>query len=356
MEENKPLEKEEGKTTTKKSTKKSASKAKAKKKTTKVKPKAKKVAKKSEKKESVAEQVVSEIPKPASKPVAFTQQASQKSSSKKKGSSGALVFLFIVVILGLLIAGAVFQSKKLQLDSQEVANNLRQDVNSEVNALKSKLDQLTQELAEQKEEKKEPELMTYSNELLGISFQYDPVLGDIVEESTSNPTPEASEEAQSQMLALTFTANPDLSFVFVTTDYVDEKGIAYLGDQEDVTTLCQDPLAVNETGYCDLANFGGAAVEFVKVLKDGTGDVNQVIMQSIQNTSQTYQGMSLILNLGLPPVTTRNLFAPTENEDSNQATITYLGNILKGENLSLITSQNIKHYRTIRDSMSFSSN
>jgi hypothetical protein len=283
-----------------------------------------------------------------SKPITFTSESRKK---KKSGKVGVFfMFLFFVIIAG-VIGVLYFQAQTVQKQTVTSTQTLREDVNSEVASLKSRLQMLTQEFEKQKEEVGKIEMGEYTNAELGISFQYPMSLG---EPSAEIKTLEAvlPETVNANLLIVTFASNPDIWILAATNNYDDQTGVAYLGKAESLTTLCDEPLSVTEEGYCDYFSTASQdTVELVKVL--GDEKVSNIIMQTILNLSEsvTYDGFALQVSLGTPPVAGRNLFAPSDEQDLDAALESYLRNIIKEENLSLITKQNIEAYNTIRDSL-----
>lgn len=340
--------------------KKKAATKKPKKKPAKKKAAAKKPAKKAIKKEpqpvvekEEVKEVVREVKKeekkaststPSKKPITFTAERKKKKSSSKMG---VFFFFLLIVLFGAVAIGMYYQNESLMKQTETSTQTLREDVNSEVASLKSRLQMLTQELEKQKEE--DNGLMQYVNEDLGIAFDYPKELGEVQLDSTEQVVdPEIPAE---QLMMVTFSNNPDVWLLLTSAGYDDQAGIAYLGGEPNLPSLCSNPLDVTIEGYCDFVSVATQdTVEVVSIL--GEEENKNVMMRAYVNLPEAsvYSGATIALGLGTPPMTGRNLFAPSESSDDEASMIDYLRNIIKEENLSLITKQNIEAYNAIRDS------
>lgn len=336
-------EKPSKKVTTKKTTKKGSAKSSDKKK-----PAAKKSPKKAEVK--VSEQASKpepkkEIPKKKEdKPITFTEKKAKSSS----GSGGKMMAFLVLIVLFALAAGALYQAQQAKTLQKDTADTIREDVSSEVSFLKEKLQNITAQLEEQRRQAEEEKKTDYVNADAGITFSYSTELGEVKEEALLS---DEKENPQPVGLNLTFTSNPDVWITAVTPEYEAENPAVYTGGEEKLRNLCNDPLAIDEDGYCDFTTvMGQETIEQVLVLREDDR-VTNVVKTVPLNINGRYTGLTLSVSLGLPPVSGRNLFAPTEAEDTEAAVDEFLRNIIKEDQLSLVTRQNLMAYQMILETL-----
>lgn len=326
--------------------KKKKSSAKKKKKPAKKKTAKKKTTKKSSKKEKTEEE--KPVSKAAStekkeKPVTFTEKRKTK---KRGGGFGYFVFFLAIA---LLIGGAFYRTQQLSEQTEDANNDLRQDVSTEVSFLKDKLQSLTNQLEEQKKAREEAKVETYTSPELNLTFEYSPDLGSASEAVT---TQEGDEGVIEKHLMITFSANPDIWISAATSGYTDDTGLIYTGGEENLRVLCAEPLAISETGYCDYMNIlDQESVEQVLVL--GEDSITNIVSSIPANINAgEYTGLRVNVSLGLPPVTGRNLFAPTTDDQAENGLDEFLRNIIKKEGVSLVTMQNISAFEQVATTLS----
>ena len=329
----------------------------AKKKVAKKKPAKKKAEKKVETEEEKAER------KPAKKPVKKIERKSSSEEKKaitfshahsKHHSSGKFGFLAILFVIILLIAGAWYQTQQVSQESKDAATGLREDVSNEVGLLKQKLQDLAKQLENQNKED-EPEIKSYTSDRMNISFQYPAELGEVnVEEIQQAIEGEVKVgQTQQKALYLTFSTNPDIWLTVITSGYDDISDNRYGGETENLPDLCEDPLAVTEQGYCDLRSVADQqTVE--KVIALGGDKLTGVLKYVPLNIrAGGFNGLTINVALGLPPVSGRNLFVSPSEEESKAALDQFFRNLIKNEGLSLITQENITAFSIILGSLQF---
>ncbi len=320
------------------------------------KPKAKKKAtskkKNTKKKVATKKKTVKKVVKEESKPEPPKKvqprpnlQFETKREIERGGSKGVL-FALILAIVVVIIAGGWYQTQQLNKSNQDATVNLDAKINSEVGDLKNKLQDLTKELQAQKEVEKtedREEMISFSNPELGISFEYPKSLGTIVTEVSEND----EENPQDSLFRISFTANPDLWLTLAGPEYKGEEQFIYNGTILDIQSLCPAPLEIDENGYCDTKQIGDVqVVESVeKVGEDNL--LNVVKTLSLPLNGSQYTGLTLNLGLGLPPVTGRSLFAPTDGDIQQEALLEFYRNIVKKEKLSIIVRENLELYEQI---------
>src|SRR3989338_5980338 len=96
---------------------------------------------------------------------------------KKSGGKGLFLVLFIFIVL-FIVAAAWFQSQKITKSDQVLTGDLDLKLNTEVNKLQEKLDNLAQEL-QQKLDRPQASLATHENTYIPLSFSYPEELGEI---------------------------------------------------------------------------------------------------------------------------------------------------------------------------------
>ena len=67
----------------------------------------------------------------------------------------------------------------------------------------------------------------------------------------------------------------------------------------------------------------------------------------------TYSGLTVNVGLGLPPVTGRDLFAPTSDDKQQEALTAFYRNLIKRESLSIVVLENLKAHETILNTIQF---
>ncbi len=276
-------------------------------------------------------------------PVTFTES---KHKEKKRKSGGGGILLFVLLII-LLLGGAFYRTQQVSVKTDEKTDSLRQDVSTEVSSLKDKLQNITQELEDQRREKEEKKKMQYTIESLGLTFTYPTELGSVTEEVILQGEGEDIE----QTLMLTFSGNPDIWLSAATSEYEDATGLIYTGDKVNLRTLCTDPLSISESGYCDYMNImSQESLEQVTVI--GENPISNIVKSVPVNIeSEIYSGLTINLSLGVPPVTGRNLFAPTPDDLPKEGLEEFLRNIIREDSLSLITVQNLSAFEEIIKSL-----
>lgn len=310
-------EKEETKTKAKSKKKKSSKKT------------AKKPAKKSAKKEAA---------KTEDKPVTFTQKPRQV---KKHGASKMGVFLVALIVV-LIVAGGWYQTQQLTKESQEQASGLRQEVAGEVGRLQEKLQNLTQELEKQKQEKNEPKLRDYQNPDLGVGFSYPEELGDITEQLIEG------EAGDSHSLVLTFDANPDIWITAASSKFESDDELVYAGG-ENLSERCENPLEITEDGFCEhLTVMDQKTVLEIKPIRE---DSLVTVVKTVPfNVTGGYAGATINVSLGAPPVAGRSIFEKSEDSDGS-ALDKFMGNLLQNKNLSLVVKENLENSDIIINSL-----
>lgn len=327
------------KTTTKKKT------SSTKKKTTK---KSSSTKKKSVKKEPKVEEIVKEEkiePKETSKPksdkLQFTSKSSTKHESNSKGILIALAFAIVVVI----IAGGWYQTQQLNKSNQDATVNLDQKIETEVSSLKEKLQNLTAELQEQAEKENESdiELIEYTSPESNLTFKYPASLGAIEVDMVENDETSTADN----IMRLTFTANPDIWINFTGPEYVGEESFTYNGTTENIPELCPTPLDITEQGFCDTKIIANQdTIETISPIGDES-ILNIVKSTNLNLAGPQFTGVSFNVGLGVPPVTGRSLFAPTDDDKQNEALLDFYRSILKKERLSLVVKENLEIYQEI---------
>jgi len=271
-------------------------------------------------------------------PVTFTEK---KHKEKKKGGNAGLVLFVLLVIV--LLAGAFYRTQQVSVKTDEKTNNLREDVSTEVSTLKDKLQNLTQQIEDQKREREEEKRKQYTVTALGLKFMYPAELGDVTEEILT----QAEGEDLQESLMLTFSGNPDIWLSASTAGYLDETGIIYTGETENLRSLCPDPLAVSENGYCDFMNIMGQQSIEQAIVLGGDSITNIVKSVPVNISGEKYTGLTVNVSLGLPPVSGRNLFAPTTDDSTEEGLEEFLRNVIKEDNLSLVTIENLNAFEEI---------
>lgn len=294
--------------------------------------------------EPVEKKTIAEPAPKLTKSVVFTQERPKKASSKSIKSAG-------IVGAGILLlaaaAFAVLQSQQSGQEAKMAAENVKSEIGGEVDGLKQRLQALTEELQKQQKEQEEVKMSNYTSGKLGLVFQYPSELGS-VEETATDPDPE---KANDEYYTLTFSANPDIWFIASAKGYKGDRPFVYDGATADLKTRCSKPLEVTDDGYCDVLTVAGQeTVSEVKPLGEETL-LNVVRSVPLNLTSSPYNGMTVNVGLGLPPVTGRNLFAPTDENKQQDALASFYRNLIKGSGLSLVVKDNIAAYEAILGTM-----
>jgi len=276
---------------------------------------------------------------------------SDKHKRRPRSNTGWLVVAVVILLFVILIGGAWYQTQQIGEESKQVATGIKEEVTSEVDQLKQKLQSLTEEFEKQKEEKAEPVYKEYLNQQLGITFKYPEELGGVNEEvDVQEPVEEGGVEEKA--LQITFSGNSDIWLVAATSAYDSDDISVYTGDEENLAELCDEPLAVSEEGYCDLIGLvGQQTVEQVYSISDDTGLANTIKTVPINLTSGEYAGLTFNVGLGTPPVSNRNLFAPPAKEDQVDALDQFFRDLIKKEGLSLVVQENLDNFKTILASL-----
>lgn len=305
----------------------------------------KKASKKAPKK--VRDRIEGEEPR---KPASFT-------SSKVRVKKGLnikkfLVIVVIIVIVGFVAASAL-QTRQYGQESRDAATGIKEEVAGEVSKLREKLQFLADELEKQKEKKAEVVYNEYLNQQLGITFKYPESLGEVNEEIiTQDADEDSDEESSEKVLHITFLGNPDIWLTAATSGYESEEAVIYNGSEENLAAKCYEPLAVTEQGYCDLLGIlSMQTVEIVHPISDDTGLINTVKTIPINLSDSEYAGLTVNVGFGLPPIPSRNLFAPSDEEDSLGALEEFFRSLVKKEGLSLVVQENLKDFTTILTSL-----
>jgi len=208
------------------------------------------------------------------------------------------------------------------------------------------LQKLTSELEQQKDKastEEESILLSFDKPEYGISFQYPESLGS----ASLDILPNDEDNAADDVLRMTFSANPDIWINLSGPEYEGDEPFTYSGSENDEIESCEVPLEISEDGYCDTKSIANQQV-IERVLKVGEDELLNVVKTiAFDINASQYAGMTVNLGLGLPPVTGRSLFAPTDEDIQQEALLDFYRNILKEEGLSLIVKENIQVYEQI---------
>lgn len=284
------------------------------------------------------------------KPARFT---SSKAPVKRGLNIKKFLIIFVIIAIVAFVAASALQTRQYGRESRDAATGIKEEVTGEFSKLKEKLQFLADELERQKEAKTEVVYKEYLNQQLGITFKYPESLGEVNEEIIAQDSGEESEEeSTAKVLHITFLGNPDIWLTAATADYESEDVIVYNGAEENLASKCDEPLAVSETGYCDLIGvLGVQTVEMVHTVSDENGLVNTVKTVPINLANSEYAGLTVNVGLGLPPVPSRSLFAPSTDENNVGALEQFFRGLIKKEGLSLVVQENLKDFTTILTSL-----
>ncbi len=315
--------------------------------TAKKKPKsaAKKPAKKSVKTRPAAEKAAkSELKETAAKkPLTFAQDQ-KKVTITKKAKKGSFAAIFVAIIVFLFLSAALYQTRQLSQQSKMEVSSIREDVTSEVDSLKSHLQTIADELKQQKLKESEQVFTVYTNDVLGVSFQYPPEMGEVTEEAVASS---GEGDDSSEIVTLSFTNNPDIWLILSTENAQSEDPLVYAGGEADLSQLCVDPLAIADRSYCDRIVVSGQSTHSLVFTIGEEEQIDGVVKTVPLNASGPYKGMTINLALGKPPVRGRNLFAPQNASDETVVLEDFLRNLIKREKLSLIVKENLEAFDKI---------
>lgn len=284
------------------------------------------------------------------KPASFS---SSKAPAKRGLNIKKFLVIVVIIVIVVFVAASALQTRQYGQESRDAASGIKEEVTGEFSKLKEKLQFLADELEKQKEKKTEVVYNEYLNQQLGITFKYPESLGEVNEEIITQDKDEESDEGSpAKALHITFLGNPDIWLTAATADYAGEDVIVYNGAEENLASRCDEPLAVTDQGYCDLIGvLGVQTVEIVHAISDDTGLVNTVKTVPINLSDSEYSGLTVNVGFGLPPVPSRNLFAPSTEEDSVGALVEFFRGLVKKEGLSLVVQENLKDFTTILTSL-----
>lgn len=292
----------------------------------------------------VEKKSIAESAKPA-KSVVFTQERPRKQASVGTFKTAVAVLVGVVVLAA--VGFAIMQSQRSGHEAKKAAEEVKSEIGGEVDGLKQRLQALTEELQKQQKEKQEVKMSNHASSQLGVSFQYPSELGS-VEETANDPDPEKKGD---EYYTLTFSANPDIWLIATAKGYNGDRPFVYDGGLADLKTRCAKPLEVTADGYCDVLTVAGQeTVSEVRPLGEDTL-LNVVQSVPLNLTSSAYNGMTINVGLGLPPVTGRNLFAPTEEDKQQDALASFYRNLIKGSGVSLVVKDNLAAYQAILGTM-----
>jgi len=284
------------------------------------------------------------VPLSERKQIHFTEKPEKRHKTPSSPLAMTLAFLLFVGIVG---AAWYYQTQQLSRKTQETTSGIRNEVSSQVDSLKEKLQNLTDELEKQKQDKQAPPMSQYANGEIGIQFSYPPQLGDVV----IDPQTATKKDETIKTVTITFSKNPDI-WIIASSGNNDSKDIpVYNGTTAVLTDLCKNPLEISKQGYCDMTVIANqSTVE--RTVTMGEDQVTNIVRAIPLNLpGSAYKGLSINVNLGLPPVTGRSIFAPTKDSDQQDALEEYFRHLVKRDGLSLIVAQNLDAHKAILDSL-----
>lgn len=285
-----------------------------------------------------------ERPKP--KRIVFSPDRERTSTSK---STRFVPMVVMILFLGAIAVFAFNQKQSAEQNAEQTTADLRVQVEGEVAGLKDRLQALSDELQKQRDAKQEPKYNEYSNAELGIRFRYPQSVGQAKEERVD----ENPDETGDEYLTITFSANPDLWIMAAPRDYEGGRPFTYDGSVQDLASTCEKPLDATEDGYCDyIAVANTQTVLRVQPLVEEKL-LNVVKSVPLNLTSPVYAGLTVNIGLGLPPVTGRDLFAPTSDDKQQDALLSFFRNLIKRESLSIVVEDNLKAHETVLSTIEF---
>ncbi len=292
-----------------------------------------------------AVEAIPERPKP--KPIVFTTE--KERPAKRRSPSRFVPVLASILGLGILVAFVVSQKQFAKESADQSDSDLRTQVEGEVAGLKERLQLLADELQKQKEAKQETKYSEYTNDDLGIRFHYPQNLGQA---NAQMVDPDAEKDGD-EYLTVTFSANPDIWLAAADESYKGKLPFVYNGQNDDLAATCPKPLDVSEDGYCDLIGVlqSQTALRVQPLIEEKLLNVVKSVPINLQ--TGTYSGLTVNVGLGLPPVTGRDLFAPTSDDKQQEALTAFYRNLIKRESLSIVVLENLKAHETILNTIQF---
>lgn len=263
--------------------------------------------------------VLFERPEPVkAEPKPAARMVEAKKSRAPKKSSVALVFVQLLFAAALVV-GAYFGWHELSRVREESAQreaSLRAQLGEQVGSVQQRFDSMVALLEAQKQKEQEKKAPVKRLDALlplsGVTIVY----------------PETLAGADTKNGKTTFAANPDL-WVEEITDFKKE------------VLSCTKPLQISADGYCDnISIFGISAVE--RVLVDRSESSIRVLRTvSFASGKDNKVLVRLTVDLGSPVVAGRDVFAPTDPKQQEQALQTYFRSLLKKESLPEVLTENI---------------
>jgi hypothetical protein len=292
------------------------------------------------------ETIAAAADKPKPKRIVFSPDRERVSHAKGTRFLPMIAVLVFVVAIGLF---ALNQKQSATDVAEQTAADLRVQVEGEVAGLKERLQLISEELQQQKEAKQEPKYNEYTNNELGIRFHYPQSAGEAKQELID----ENPEEPGDEYVSITFSSFPDLWLMAVPHGYTGGARFTYDGSQETLTSLCEKPLDVTEEGYCDVIGVASTqtVVQVRPILENDFLNVVKTVPLNLD--SATFAGLTVNVRLGAPPVTGRDLFAPTAETKQQDALISFFRNLIKRTSLSIVVEENLNVHETVLSTMQF---
>lgn len=240
---------------------------------------------------------------PAKKPVAQKAEPAEQISKNKSRSGGTWKFIIVLLLTAIVVGGAVYGWQKKSTDSSinkisQESRTVRQQFENQIETLKDTLSSMQNENETLKKTKEELDsvkqqltkaTIKYSNNELGLSFEYPAVLGD-VKVTISNAD-------KGKIFTGTFTGDEKLVFGGISQDYtnatnstfIDSRGYLkkgskyfylFLGDKGDTDFEIKPAKTVkagdNEILLIDKTSFIGNNPENSK-LNPGEGNLGALV-------------------------------------------------------------------------------
>lgn len=227
----------------------------------------------------------------------------------KRRPSAAVLVLQLVLCLAVGI-GAYFgwqQLMDVRRETSSKAVSLKHEVSGELSQMQKRFDDLLKEWEKQEKEGERNNLVPYRNEALAVSFQYPASLGQPIEEAGK----------------ITFSANADI-WVMVTPLAATSR------------LVCDNPLQIGPDGYCD-----GNERVWAEYGEDGK---LERIMMSVWLLEQGDKAVEAFVDLGTPPVSGRDVFAPVDESAQEASLEGYYRAILKKESLPPIVAETLLQF------------